>query len=490
MPIQILIKEGEFQGVKPFETDLYIINLKETTTNKLNNKKIITESLVNYTLKVDLSKISPIKIEELNKEMKSVFGMNFVPYDYNTKTYNYFTTKYQDLDSKIKKLNIIFERLKEFEEEYKIYKKESLKLFESDSKNHQEYEYQDEEIKVTYNEELESFIVIPFGFLGKDKYSTLAKSSSKIVKLLDINNENIFIQDEKLIKKNPNVFVISNLAYKNVKGFIEKIKTEKEIFTKEQSDIISNENEIPNYTDKNIFDFKIELNKDTKCFNFYSKGFKESRDPISGYYVERGLLGNIALNFILSEYNNEDIIPNMYVADNGCDENKVKYKIKTLITSAGRNIVVPATEIDKLKLIYENFKKINSVFGRKEHKIKINDLSLYRVSESKYPSIYLSEEGKYYLIYSYRNSSRNNVNSSITLRGVEVNLEEYKNYMNNHDWADKIRDNTKYLNSTIYTNNDNLNIEEINKVFESIEMRSFLLNDINKNKVSTKKIKI
>jgi hypothetical protein len=513
---------GEFLGIVPPKFEFFKINLLQRTQVIKPIKKNSEEFNINdYTIEINSSEISNSYYEELSKNLKQLFDMSWVQFNWDTKIFLYYTTKYTGEDGfKKQQLTNIFEFLIDFEKKYKEEKAISYSDFNVDKKEFKSYK--DEDIVVKYNADLDAFIVLAISFLGSEKYRILANASKQKDKfgnsLIDKNFFDDIYQNKNIDKKM--FFIINTYDYAKVKGLIEKNKEEKEIFLNTQEKVVEEyRTDFVSYEEKNIFKFKLKFIEDKKCFEFYSKGFSDPQSDRFGHSVQRSLLARWALNFIFSEE-----VPGSVMLKDGKMTHVICYEVDTpnfykveLDIQKGsslrdKELFIPADNWDRLNRIYNRFLEVNKLFNRPEKTVKIKGVDFLsrastNVNLTIYPAIYLSEKGDPLFIYQYRSlggkitfeedgkTIKKCTENSVSMKGVPITFQEMNEFFTSHLYAEKIKANSIFLNSEIWLGINNksvlLNEEERKIAFDSIYMHAKLANDIkNDSSVVIKKHKI
>lgn len=501
-----------FLGIEIPQLELFSVDLLQKTQIIKRVKTGEEESRENnYTIKINRSNINKSSHGELAKNLQQLFGMSFIPFNWESQTFTYYTSKYTGDDNfKKQQLNNIFDYLKEFEEKYKIEKASSLAVFNKEKLVFNDYK--DDEIVVKYHHGLDSFIVLATNFLGKEKYSILANASKEKGSLESSQIESTFFDGlyEHKNRSKKMYFMINSYDYEHVKKLIEIKKEEVSQFLKEQTKVVEeNKATFVSYEEKNIFGFKLKFDEEKKCFNFYCRGYAE---PTSDYgeAPDRSLLARWALNFILSEEVIDKNVPtnldeseiketHMHSYEIDLDNHlKVLLDIRKESSLREKSLWVPADNWERLEKMYHRFLKNNELFGREEKSIKLVEANfLLRgssgVNLKTYPAIYLNEKGNAFFIYSYRSAIsrytyeedkvtiKKTIPASTTMRGVPISFEELNNFLNNHPLSTHIKMNTIFLNSEIWMRDNNGNTlltdEERQSAFDNIYMHAKIRNE-------------
>lgn len=536
MPAKIIylkeVTENEFMGITPPPYQFFNVNLSQTVTVGREKKSQNEVSRVNdYSITINASSINEDQLPAVGKVLQDLFQLKWVPYDYKTKSYNYFTTRFQDEKVKQSQLTQILEYLQEFEVQYAKTVSQSLELFNEDSIS--KASYKDAEIAVKYDEDKKSFVVLALSYLGTEKYSLLSKASIEKGVLEKEEDKEFFsdlVPDNVLnSKKKLFFFVVKPASYISVKSFIEKQVEDNKNFYEEQKNIMDKvaQEDLPLYDKPNLFDFKITYNDNTKCFNFYCKGYNKNINPNSGEEVPKALLGNWAVNYILSEEILDEearkTYPSKFNDDDISRSNFYKIPLEFLPGSLSKekNWIVAGSDIEKLRKIKSNFLEYENLFNREEVTIKVIDNDFYSSGSNlnRYPSIYLDEKGSPYFIYNFRKiaasknteqspddifsnyysskvepvtiedlekvldksklakaESKKQRPSSVNMKGVPITFPEMEKFLTNHDWAKEIRNNTVYLNAEVWFRGEDANFgtnfDDMEKMFDKLYLHA------------------
>lgn len=507
--------EGQFLDIIAPKFDLFEVKLLQKSSFK---RVIKTGEERNreddFVIKIDRSKISDSNHKELSEILKVAFGMNFAAYEYGTKTFTYYTTSYSGtIEEKKERLKKIFSHLKDFEEEYKENRKEALESFHKEKNSFETYN--DNLLMVKYNEKLDSVVVMLKVRVDINMYRVLAKVKSKMGNLAEVGVEPDFFDDIELIKgkEKKSCFVIPPTEYTNIKSFIETVKQNKQSFLDNQKKYaLENKEYFKEYTEDNIFDFKLKFNEEEQVFEFYCKGCTKPSIDAFGRQAERSTLAYWAINFILSEEvseeetNKEDFDKKYEYTSEIFENRKYKIVLDMLPNSSGKDkkMFIPADNAEKLNKIYQNFIKENELFSRPEKTIRVEDASILGgsiagVNLKRSPFIYFDEKGKTFLVYQFRTvSSRKTNDIYLSMKGVPISIKEVDNFFNNHPFADKIKRNTFYFNTEVWLRGKNSNQsvptliteEERENAFNSIYLHAKLQQENSGENKVKKKIKI
>lgn len=517
-------QSGTFLGVSIPELEFFKIELTHNSNVKRLIKSAVEKMRTNdYVLRINRENISDSYHNELSENLKLLFNMNFAAFNKENKTFTYYTTNYSGNDEEKKqRLEKIFIFLKEFEQEYKLTKKESLEAFDKEKDSFENYK--DHFFLVKYHKELNSIVVMLKGFVGPEKFKMLARASSRSGSFSSVGVEDEFFDDMEIVKNKDKkrIFIIPPSEYNNMKDLVETVKTEKKVFIQTQEKITQeNKDNFINYEEDNVFDFRIKFDEENKVFEFFCKGFSDPTPDMYGRQNPRGLLANWALNFILSEEISDELAENKdspdfenYYADNIeiSIPNYFKIKLDLLPASSKREktLLIPADNWEKINKIYKAFEKQNELFSRPHTTFKLGDPYFVqnRIDGSnlqKYPAIYFDEKGQSYFTYQYRSVSprkkeEGDLKSAkepyLSMKGIKISFAEAEKFLNNHEFSENIKNNTVFLNSEIWMRNKDekgnatlLNYQERLDAYESIYLNAKLLNTT-KSLNTTKRLKI
>lgn len=514
----------------------------------------------NYDLFIDTSEIAETNLSETKETLRDIMELSFVPYLYDetynakkndmikvrTKTIKYFTHGKQSIEKKKEILEKIFNCLKDFELNYEETVKDSVKAFNADVLEHQSYK--DFDIAVKYSKENNAFFVLALRYLD-DKYKTLAQASHLKGKLSEAPLPEDFFNDlvkpkSKGSKVERMFFMIKPEAYLEIKDLIEVQKLELAEFKEEQKKLVASieGQDLPIYTKENVFDFKIDFDKELNCFKFFCKGY----DPgeYESIQTERNLFGTWALNFIfskqLTDEEMKDFTPYYGYEEDTKEfffDNLVKIDLKFLDGSSkkDKNFLISADQIDSLRKIKENFLKLESFFSRKQEVVQIIGKEINPTDTTnlkKYPAILIGEKGNPYFVFSYRRQKaqsakqteqenhegvlipaipqkitetdaaeevpkkirkRKDKLASISMTTIPISYEEMLYFINEHPMADRIKSNTVYLNTEAWGSSKNMDfsitLADREEMFNSILLHSTIKNkSIEKPLAKKKKI--
>lgn len=545
------VTEGKFLDITVPDYSMFKIYLSEKInigTEKKTNKEV--SRVYDYNLRIDASLVDNGLIEELSKNLKDLFGLSFAPYEWGTKTYKYFTTRYQEESVKKSRLVQIFDYLQEFDMQYTQKIAPSLEVFKEDSIS--KASYKDYDIAVKFHEKTNTFVVLSLKYFGGEKYSTLSKASMKKGKLSEAPFKPDFFADlvpeeelkYQVEKRDPSYFMFTPGAYIHLKTLIETTKQEVKEFHEHQAEVVKTfkEDDIPEYTKPNIFDFKIELDRKSNCFKFFCKGYNRGTNPETGYPTDRSLLALWAVNFFVSEpltAEEAKLYPEKFLKhEDGEQTREGYYKIPLEFVNGSskknKDLILPATDLGKMQKIYNNFMEYEELFTRPQKVIKIVDNDFLDEEIKRHPAIFFDDKGETYFIYGYRkipgNQSPLNTHSdnfmdnltsptnilptevdisevmekkmkikaarlpSINMRGVQITFAEAENFLNNHPWAETIKKNTVIVNTEIWMQGEHANFgvtpAQREEMFEQIYFNSKLQNETKVKKSKVKKVKI
>lgn len=517
---------GEYLGIKVPEYSLFKVELNQKSVFK---RVIKTGEERNRTddfiIRINRPGISDSAHQEISKNLKDLFGMSFVSYDYASKTYHYYTNQYTgSSEFKKEKLNKILDYLSEFEKEYKISHQASLDAFNSEKQSFEPYT--DHMFVVKYHAQKDVIALMLKGFAGKDTYAMVARASSRNGTLSTLGLEEDFFDDVNVVKKKEfkRVFLIAPAEYNNIKNFIEQERQKKQDFLATQEQVaIANKDKFIQYTEDNVFDFRLKYDEDKKVFDFYCKGYSDPTMDQFGRIPDRSLLAKWALNFILSEtisleeYNelntNVEKFDAKYVHRSDYDmPYTFKINLGELPDSSKRDksFLIPAENWEKLNQIYERFQAQQAFFGRPEKTLKTNAADIMHRNQGaanlrSNPAIYFDQKGKAYLIYAYRTvtarkaDEAGNKDAYLSMKGVSLTFDEVNYFLDTHPMSEKIKHNSVFLNSEVWLRAEDkldnfgqptlLNEQEREDAFNTIYMHAKLLNTTQEAK-KTKRMKI
>lgn len=513
---------GEYLGIVPPNLDFFNVDLRSTyyveTDESNEEEKILSQ---NYIIKIDTTKISKAFHNVLSKDLKEIFEMNFIKFDWNESKFVYYTSKYVKDENKLKILNNTLNYLINFEKEYALFKEQNSSVFEKEKENFNTYK--DEKYVIKYNKKANNIIVISLQFLERNDYLLLSKTGSpcKVNSLVlgeDIDEDFFNDINFKIVNKKT-CFLVLPENYVSIKNIIESGNKKQKDFLIEQTKIeeeFGSEIDNYNFTEENIFGFRLVPNKEKKCFEFSLRGYHITESDFSSQYnsyTQRGLISQWALDLISSEYvesekynpethqSRTDItFANYYRIDLDYEKDK---SIKSDI------LYVPFSELDKIKIIYNNFLEQNKILKDKTIKtIKINHLNgltnrAIDANFNSYPSIYINEKNKIYFIFKMINiSSKLTTNKKtgeeenkagyLSMKGIEISYAEMNDLLKNHPYADYLLKNARFLNTeakiNAHANPSSLTTKERDNAWEAILMTlRFHEEDKLKNQVLTKK---
>jgi hypothetical protein len=231
------VTENKFMDITLPEFSMFNVHLSESASvTKEKKSGLEVARTYDFNLRIDATKVAEAQIQELSDNLKSLFGLNWAPYDYKTKTYKFFTTRFQPESVKQSQLTQIFEYLHEFELQYPAKIAHSLEVFNADAVS--KVSYKDYELAVKFHEPSGKFVVLALAYLGGDRYTILSKASSEKGLLSTAPLEPGFFDDlVKIGKRDPYYFMITPESYVNVKNLVEKIESAKIEFQSQQKEI-------------------------------------------------------------------------------------------------------------------------------------------------------------------------------------------------------------------------------------------------------------
>lgn len=527
--------EGSFLDIHVPKFDWLKVELTHNKVNWIDPKTDDVERVEdNFNIVINLSEKVFSEDKDLSGKIKDICSLSFAPYYWREKSYRYYTSERTgSLEEKKNILNNLLTLLTGYEVEKKNQFDESSQVFKEDAQNRIKLESVD--LLMKFHEPTQRFVVLAKDFLGSEKFSLLRKCaeySSQLALPGEVPTANKFLittdffaedlPNKKLEKKT--YFFINPSFYEEIKhNFNYEAKQQQEFLEKQKE--VSQEKDLSQYNieNENVFGLKIKFIEDHQCFEFYGKGYFENQG-FNGRFSPRGLLPLWALNFIYSKDKSENtyLVNEMIV-----DKEKIELQEVKGGTKREKNIRIPASEWEKVKLIKENFEKEMALWSRPEKTIKIShcDFSNLNIFE-RFPAVYFDSKGKSYLSYGSRRTGmfraigqsfnpgnsllyeddlnasiepegkkKRDVKFSISLKTIPISFDEAKFYMNEHPFSEYIMSGTLDLNSRIHGPVDNFNMshEEKKKVFETIYLYSEIQSQAEKNgqdKPKPKKIKI
>lgn len=498
---KIIMTPNKFVDVAIPEFNLFNFELQEKDYQTLSEKtKEVLTSEKTFSLVIDADKVSKSFIPILSEELKNAFGLSFAPYNYKEKKYNFYTTSYStNLEERKNRLACIFSVLANFEITYKEKIENNKPIFEEAIVKIQDFETEDFIIK--YSSKLQTFIALSKIFMGPGMFGKFASCSEKYTKVMDDEILKEIFTEKKFQKKT--CFIINKNEYVVIDELFKQLKNKNDEFLNEQSSFIKKEIESPSSLEvdiPNVFDFKIKVNEERKCFEFFCKGYEVN--SWEGKTEERKLLGNWALNFIFSA-------PTISLPE---EKRKHEYEIinqensKILInyqkdsSKKEKIYMVPLTEMPSLKIIHDNFQRENLFWSRPQYVIKkpLNNFEKLSLNGSnwsnfdKSPGIFLNSDGQAYFVFEFRDSrSIKSTSALVAMKGIKISFQEFEMFMNEHLLHKEIKENTFSLNVQIWSGlKSEAPTEERQKAFDDVFL-AYKLNNYNpeKNSVS-KKMKI
>lgn len=500
----------------------------------------------NYDLFIDMAEIAETNLSETKEALRDIMGLSFVPYlfeeKYHTKTHElikirtktlkYFTHSKQNIEKKKEILEKIFNCLKDFELNYDDIVEDSVKAFNADILEHQTYK--DFDIAVKYSKENNAFFVLALRYLD-DKYKTLSQASHLKGKLSEAPLpegffDNLVKPKSKGSKSERMFFMIKPDAYLEIKDLIEVQKLELAEFKEEQKRLASSieGQDLPIYTKENLFDFKIDFDKELNCFKFFCKGYEPGE--YESNQLERNLFGTWALNFIFSKQLTQEQMDNFTPYDGYHEDTKeffldnlVKIELKFLDGSSKKDkaFLISADQIDSLRQMKENFLKLESFFSREQEIVQIINKEINPTDSTdlkKYPAILIGEKGNPYFVFSYRRQKAKSAKeteqenhegilipaipqkvteedilqpakkvrkikdkpASINMTTIPISYDEMLYFINEHPMADRIKNNTVYLNTEAWGSSKNMDFSiswaDREEMFNSILLHSEISN--------------
>lgn len=482
-----------------FELFNYELNEIENLALKGKKEEVVSREL-NFNIKIDVSKIANSFIALLSEELKEAFAMNWAPYNRIDKTYNFYTRSYgTTLDQRKQRLEEIFSTLKDFEVLYKEKIKNNIPVFETAKRELPDFETP--EFVVKFSPQLETFVVLAKSYIGSDVYKRFASCSQKIGKTNEDESLAEIFPDKKFNKKT--VFVINKNEYVILDELFKQIKKKNDNFLEEQENFLKSNGleqkakEIE-VTYENAFNFKILINEERKCFEFFCNGYETTYSHYTGRNSKRNTIGNWALNFIYSAP--QAGLPEDYkvTEDYLLREDYFRVKVPFQADSSKKNktYYVPFTEFKYIQMFHDNFKRENEFWSRPQSVIKhpMQTLELYNshgANLDRFPSIFLGDKGQAYFIFEHKVTSSKKSMATITaLKGFKITFEEYDHFMNHHLMKDVIKENTIFLNSQMYAGlRAGHPREDVLSAFEDVAMAYRLNNQVKEQKVQ-KKLKL
>lgn len=493
-----IVTEGKFDDINPPDLELFNITLKEKDYQIQDAKTLaLISSDKTFEIKIDASKVAKSFINDLSNELKVAFSLSFAPFDRQTNSYNFYITRYAgDMTARKNILTGIFETLEQFEKVYSEKLKQVKPVFEKAKEEVKDFHT--DEFDVRFSSNLDTFVVVAKSFIGGDAFRKLASCSQKVGKLLDSTELTQLFDNPKYAKKS--YFIINQGDYIAINDYIRGLKKNNENFLDIQEKFFSESEEKRfkelEFDKPNIFDYKIKINEERKCFEFFCKGF-ELAPAWEGIRPQRNLLQTWALNFILSspinEMKNEEykIEQDLRIADYG-QESLVYQKDSS---RKDKVYYVPFTEIEKLERIHKNYLKEDEIWSRQQFTVKHSCSNFQKfvlnADMNKSPAVYLNGDGQAYLVFDSRESSSRKLDIPvINLKGFKITPDEFKEFITSHPFAEQIENNTKALNAQLWAGPTGVfNYESVEAAYADVIM-AYRINNMPKAPKSSKRLKI
>ena len=493
-----ILVEGKFDDIVSPNFELFNVTLKERNYQTQDAKTLdLISSEKTFEIKIDATKVANSFINALSDELKVAFSLNFAPFDRDTRCYNFYITRYAgDITARKSILTGIFDTLEEFEKDYFKKIEQTKPVFEKAKEEVKDF-YTDE-FDVKFFAKMDTFVVLAKSFIGGDSFKKLASCSKKIGKLIDNPELTQLFDNPKYAKKS--YFIISQSDYIVINDYIRSLKKNNETFLDAQETFYtqSEKNRFKDleFDKPNVFDYKIKINEERKCFEFFCKGFELS-PAWEGIAPQRNLLELWALNFILSspisQMKNEEYIieDDLIVTDFG-KESLVCQKDSS---KKDKVYYVPFTEIEKLERIYQNYLKENELWSRQQFTVKHSCTNFQKIvlnaDMKKYPAVYLNGDGQAYLVFDSRESSSKKLDvTMINLKGIKITPDEFKKFITSHQFSEKIENNTKALNAQLWAGPSAVfNYESVEAAYNDVVM-AYRINNITKVPKETRRLKI
>ena len=490
-----IVTPNQFVDVTLPKFSLFSFELQEKDYQTISGKtQEVLTSEKTFSLVIDASQISKSFIPLLSEELKGAFGLNFAPYNYQEKKYNFYTSSFSTtLADRKKRLEGIFETLADFEVTYKEKIENNKPIFEEARVKMPDFET--EEFIIKYSDKLQTFIALSKSFMGPEMFRKFASCSERFSKVMDDETLKEMFTAKNIQKKT--CFIINKNEYVVIDELFKQLKNKNEEFLNEQSSFIKKEVDSPLSLEvevPNIFDFKIKVNEERKCFEFFCKGYEVSH--WEGNVEDRKTLANWALNFILSAPTDslpEEKRKHEYEIANP-ENSKVLLNYQKDSSKKEKKYLVPLTEMPMLKIIYDNFQRENIFWSRPQYVIKktLNNFERSSLTGSnwsnfdKNPGIFLNSDGQAYFVFEFRDSrSIKSTSPLIAMKGVKISFQEFEMLMNTHLFSKEIKENTFSLNVQIWSGLKSQDpIEERQRAFDDV----FLAYKLNNYKTEEKQI--
>lgn len=511
--------EGSFMGIEAPKFEHFDIALMHSIytekTPKLL-KEIIHDD--NFSIRIIPKNVSQSFFKEIQDNLSAMVSPSYVKIDYHRNEFLYYTGQWTgDIEAKKKNLTNMMEYLGEFEKDYANNFANAKAAFEEGVKN--PISYVDPDIAVKYHPQMNAFVVVALRFLqNPGLFKVLAGASEKMGVMEDFPEVTPeFFSDLVTIKGNKKhygkldkkTFIIRNADYQKIKGLVETKLQKKQEFYQEQNEFVAQYDKNPFFYDKeNILNFKINLNRETNCFEFYCSGYKRPSPSPHGNIPERSVLGKWALNFLLSRPRgeNENIDSLSYEERDGEIEENNTYKIlldvQPQVEKTLKKLVVPANDLEKLRQIYDRFMKDEEFYTRPFKTLKLHDFDLTSEALAGAPGIYFNSKGKPFMVFSIGRihavsdqkkdetgewipTGKKAKDASVTYKAIALDYEEANYFINEHEWAEKIKANSIRLTvNAIMTRNGELinwfsvNQEEKEKIFSKAMLNAKLVYEL------------
>lgn len=547
--------ENQYLDVSLPNLESFKFTLNQTTTTWQDVK---TDEIIkvdnDFHILFDTTGVLNSEDRELSKRVQEATKLNFAPYSWKEKTYKFYTTERTGTEEEKKEiLKNLFDIFKNYEVERKVHIKDSLEVFQQDSR--EKIKMSTPELLMKFNESVNKFVVVAVDFLGSEKFSILRRSSEYMGKLCQPNeilpnNMNKYALSVDFFKEdlpnkkldNKSYFFINPANYEHVKMLFISEEKKLQKFIEEQK-AISKTQDLSQYNieEENEFGLKIKFDAQNQCFEFYGKGYFEPETGYgytSSYYTKnRSLLGTWALNFIYSKPRDEQSEGSYHSEIMSGEKEKIELEFIKGGTKREKNMRVPASEWKKIKLIKDNYETQKIFWQRPEKSIKITDCDFDVGSIiERFPAIYFDAKGSPFFIRGSRRTgifksigmqamSSTNANAAlgilddfddvvspapvstsvtdvvekkkkepkfaITLKAIPITFEEAINFMENHEFADKIKSNTIRLNANAWNKqNEYLDKEKQQEIFDTVFLHAKLQSENKVQGTKTKRLKI
>jgi hypothetical protein len=493
-----IIVEGKFDDIIPPNFELFNITLKEKDYQIQDAKTLaLISSDKTFEIKIDATKVAKSFISALSDELKVAFSLSFAPFDRETSSYNFYINRYAgDMTARKNILTGIFDTLEEFQKDYFKKIEQTKPVFEKAKEEIKDFHT--DEFEVKFSTSLNTFVVLAKAYIGGDSFRKLASCSKKIGKLMDSPELTTLFDNPKYAKKS--YFIINQGDYIVINDYIRSLKKNNETFltTQETFYTQSEENRFKalEFDKPNLFDYRIKINDERKCFEFFCKGFEVS-PPYQGYVTPRNLLQVWALNFILSspisQMKNAEYKIEHDLRIEGFGQESLVYQKDS--SKKDKVYYVPFTEIDKLERIHQNYLKEDEMWSRQQFTVKHACSNFQKVvlnaDMKTYPAIYLNGDGQAYFILESRESSSRKVDATIiNLKGIKITPDEFKHFMTEHPFSEQIQNNTKALNAQLWAGPSAVfNYESIEAAYNDVVM-AYRINNMPKTPKINKRLKI